>query len=111
MADTKAEMEMALGNLNQLRLRTVIKDNWKLIYVPFEDSTSPLGRRHYYELYDISGDWEESYNLVESEPEVFRELKAVIESWCAADTGSVFADVIKMEEEDIEALRALGYIQ
>jgi len=109
--DTRGGMEANLQEQAQLKLRTVIKDNWKLIYVPVKDSASPTGRRSYYELYDIDGDWDEKYDLIDSQPEVFRELKSVIESWCAADTGSVFADVIELEEEDIEALRALGYIQ
>jgi len=109
--DTRGGMEANLQEQAQLKLRTVIKDNWKLIYVPVKDSASPTGRRSYYELYDIDGDWDEKYDLIDSQPEVFRELKSVIESWCAADTGSVFADVIELEEEDIKALRALGYIQ
>jgi len=109
--DAGIELEAFLQQEIELKLRTVIKDNWKLIYVPLKDPASPTGRRHYYELYDISSDWEEKYNLLDSQPEVFRELKSQIESWCAADTGSVFADVIEIEQEDIEALRALGYIR
>jgi len=110
--DTRSGMEASLQEQIGLKLRAVIKDNWKLIYVPVKDSTSPTGRRGYYELYDISSDWEEKYNLIDSEPEAFWELKTEIESWCAADSGrSLFAEVIELEEEDIEALRALGYIQ
>jgi len=110
--DTRSGVEASLQEQIELKLRTVIKDNWKLIYVPVKDSTSPTGRRGYYELYDISSDWEEKYNLIDSQPEAFWELKREIESWCAADSGrSLFAEVIELEEEDIEALRALGYIQ
>jgi len=105
-------MESTLQEQIELKLRTVIKDNWKLIYVPVMDSTLPSGRRHYYELYDIESDWGEKNDLVDSRPDVLRELRAVMESWCAADSGhSIFAEVIEMEEEDIEALKALGYIQ
>jgi len=110
--DTRFGMEASLQEQIRLKLRTIIKDNWKLIYVPVKDSTSPTGLRHYYELYDISSDWEEKYDLITSEPEVLRELKAEIESWCAADTGSsIFAETIEMDQEDLEALKALGYIQ
>ncbi len=110
--DTRHGIEATLQEDIELKLRTVIKDNWKLIYVPVKDSSSPTGRRHYYELYDISSDWDEKYDFIDSQPEVFQELKSVIESWCAADTGrSIFAEVIEMEPEDIEALKALGYLQ
>ncbi len=109
--DTRYGMEASLREQIELRLRAVIKDNWKLIYVPVKDSTSPTGRRHYYELYDISNDWGERYDLKASEPEILRELKTEIESWCAADTGTIFADIIEIKQEDLEALKALGYIQ
>jgi arylsulfatase A-like enzyme len=110
--DTRFGMEASLREQIELKLRTVIKGNWKLIYVPVKDSTSPTGQRHYYELYDISSDWGEKYDLFASQPEVFRELKSEIESWCAADTGScIFAETIEMDKEDLEALKALGYIQ
>lgn len=109
--DTRFGMETNLKQQIELKLRTVIKDNWKLIYVPVMDSSLPPGQRCYYELYDIESDWDERYNLLDSHPEIFRALKAEVEGWLAADTGTVFADVIEMEPEDIEALRALGYIQ
>lgn len=108
---TKFALEVTLDEWIQLTQRTVIKDNCKLIYVPVMDSSFPSGRRCYYELYDIASDWDEKYDLLSSNPEIFRELKAEMDAWFAADTGSIFADVIEMEEEDIEALRALGYIQ
>ena len=109
--DFRYGMEASLQEQIELKLRTVIKDNWKLIYFPVKDSASPTGRRTYYELYDMSSDWEERYNLIDSQPEVFRELKGKIEAWCAADTGSIFAEVIELKQDDIEALKALGYIQ
>jgi arylsulfatase A-like enzyme len=110
--DTRGGLGANLQEQIELKLRTVIKGNWKLIYVPVKDSTLPTGRRHYYELYDISSDWEEKYDLFASQPEVFRELKSEIESWCAADTGSsIFAETIEMDQKDLEALKALGYIQ
>jgi hypothetical protein len=110
--DTRYGMEASLREQIELKLRAVIKGNWKLIYVPVNDSTLPTGRRHYYELYDINSDWGEKYDLFASQPEVFRELKSAIESWCAADTGSsIFAETIEMDKEDLEALKALGYIQ
>jgi arylsulfatase A-like enzyme len=109
--DTRFGMEATLQEQIELKLRAVIKDNWKLIYVPVMDSSLPSGRRCYYELYDVESDWDERYNLLDSHPEIFQALKAEVDSWLAADTGTVFADVIEMEPEDIEALRALGYIQ
>ena len=84
------------------KTRSIRKDNYKLILYP-----TPGG--YDLELFDLETDPAESANLAEELPEVAKGLAWRLEEWFSnyAD-----ADVmpLDLDEEDLESLRALGYI-
>jgi choline-sulfatase len=60
------------------------------------------------ELYDLSQDPKELDNIVEKHPEKARALDAALAEWRRAQKG---AKRQQMSPEDVERLRALGYVQ
>lgn len=86
------------------RFRAVVLGNWKLIWTP------KLPESEAYELYDLRRDPNETRNLFTPAHPEFPALKSLLDEWLAAaspQAGSIEAP----SEEDIEALRELGYIE
>ncbi len=84
-------------------LETIIMENWKLIINPHLGS---------YELYDMESDPGEQKNLFDSEDTDKTVIKDLISKSSEIEKDSVFETVeVNLNEEDIEKLKALGYIQ
>ena len=61
------------------------------------------------ELYDLRSDPKETVNIAEQEPEVVDSLRTVLLDWIGSrSTESRFKETV--DEETMEALRSLGYI-
>ena len=87
-----------------LELRAVVQNNWKLI----------VNRRepHRSLLFDLALDPGESINFIEQEPERVRELYGRIASTLlAAEKGRRPSPRIDLSRDEVERLRALGYVQ
>ena len=81
----------------------IITGQWKLIKDLHLNS---------YELYDLESDPEEQTNLFDSEDIDKTVLKDLISKSSAIEKDSVYEVVeVELKEEDIEKLKALGYIQ
>lgn len=79
------------------------RDGWKLIRIPVG------GGEHEEELYDLREDPDERVNLVDSRPEIAESLRAaLIAQVQARPRPEGVAD--SPTREDLEALRALGYV-
>jgi arylsulfatase A-like enzyme len=78
--------------------QTVIRGGWKLIIGGSED-----------ELFYITEDPMETKNLLEVEPEKADELRGIIKAWDEAVSRNMDNDAV-LSEDDIEALKALGYV-
>jgi arylsulfatase A-like enzyme/Flp pilus assembly protein TadD len=86
------------------RFRSVILDDWKLIWTPFLPDSDA------WELYDLGADPDETQNLYRSDHPQVASLKAHLDEWLAvAPLGSTPAP--PLTHEDREALRKLGYIE
>jgi arylsulfatase A-like enzyme len=93
---------------------SVREGNWKLIHVPNPVDRSLMTGSEY-ELYDLESDPGETRNLVEERPQVVEGLKRVLKEWSepwieAAYRNPGSAREI-LDEEVLERLRALGYIE
>ncbi|NIM90427.1 MAG: sulfatase-like hydrolase/transferase [Candidatus Aminicenantes bacterium] len=97
----KAYSESILEGAEKKSLRT---KEWKLIY-------HPVSQR--YELYNLAQDPEEKVNLVRQEERVFASLKNELFSWMERmpKEETKAKKKRKLSEEEIEALKALGYIK
>jgi len=97
----RAFSESILEGTEKKSLRT--KD-WKLIY-------HPIGQR--YELYNLAQDPKEKMNLAHQEAQVFKSLKKELSSWMERMPKLEIKAKRKrkLSEEEIEALKALGYIK
>lgn len=97
----KAFSESILEGTEKKSLRT--KD-WKLIY-------HPVSQR--YELYNLAQDPEEKVNLDRQEEQVFESLKKELFSWMERmpKQETKAKKKRKLSEEEIESLKALGYIK
>lgn len=62
------------------------------------------------ELFNLADDPEELSNLADSEADRREELAALIESWDTA-TSKEDTDAANLSEDDIEALKSLGYVE
>jgi arylsulfatase A-like enzyme len=62
------------------------------------------------ELFNLADDPEELSNLADSEADKREELAALIESWDMA-TSKEDTDAANLSEDDIEALKSLGYVE
>jgi arylsulfatase A-like enzyme len=93
---------MSLRAVKTVLGTSYMSDGWKLI-----DKELPKERE---ELYHIDEDPGETHNLLRSEPDVarcLREEKELFEKLLPEAT----LDMIQLSEEDIEQLKALGYMQ
>jgi len=62
-------------------------------------------------LYDLRRDPEEEQNLAEAKPELRRELEEILQAWLAEGVGEgAEGEAVKLSPEDVEKLRALGYL-
>jgi choline-sulfatase len=97
----RAFSESILEGTEKKSIRT--KD-WKLIYHPVSKM---------YELYNIAQDPEEKKNLAYKKDEIFLSLKNELFSWMErmSKQETKAKKKRKLSEEEIEALKALGYIK
>jgi arylsulfatase len=85
------------------RFRCVVYDEWKLIWTPFQK------KNLLYELYNVEQDPYETKNLYRPDhPEAAR-LKKFLKAWMTGQPINVMEPT--PSKEDIEALKALGYIE
>ena len=94
--------EASLMAVKTIRMRSLMVDGWKLIQTEL-----PVTRK---ELYHIEVDPSEQRDLASTNPEVTEELTArmnrLVKSLPVAPSRTV-----KLERQEIEALRSLGYIK
>jgi arylsulfatase A-like enzyme len=82
--------------------RALVKGRWKLI-------ASTTGRR---ELYDMVSDPTESTERSADQPEVARELEALLRDWTvAAERQRPKANPLKRDNDLLQRMKALGYLQ
>jgi len=84
------------------RFRAVWKDEWKLIWTPFQEGA----REH--QLYNMTADPHECTDLSAEHPEVVAALSALLRAWHV--TPGVAESREQPSEKDLERLRSLGYI-
>lgn len=63
------------------------------------------------ELFDLKADPAELTNLAEEEPQRVDEMKALIAAWNANFTHNASGEDAELNEEDLEALESLGYLE
>lgn len=84
------------------RFRAVILGDWKLIWTPFQTEDAA------WELYDLSADPDETKNLYSPDRPEVGPLRAQLDRWMRTS----FEDAVpNLEGEDLEALKALGYVR
>ncbi|NNE07936.1 MAG: sulfatase-like hydrolase/transferase [Gemmatimonadetes bacterium] len=92
--------------------KTLIRDNWKLIYIPDElDRTLMTGAE--FELYDLAEDPDELVNVSALHPAVFAEMKTALLAWIATwedDLVEKGVQDVDYSEAKMNELRALGYV-
>lgn len=82
------------------RFRTVVEDDWKLIWTPGHPSP--------YELYDLGNDPGETHDVYRPDHPRLASLKASLRRWYQPpDETSATGE---MASEDLESLRSLGYL-
>jgi arylsulfatase len=87
--------------LQEAHKRAVVDGGYKLIH---DDTT---GKN---ELYDLAQDPGERHDLAEAQPEVTRRMYELLERvHAAARAGAAAHTDVQLDEEDLEAFRALGY--
>lgn len=91
------------------RMQAVIRDRWKLVEYP----KKPPGRRV---LYDLRQDPGETHDVSAQQPEILAELRADLATWntaLEADHQLMSADesTPELSAEEVEALRAMGYME
>lgn len=96
----RAFSESILEGSEKKSLRT---RDWKLIY-------HPVSQR--YELYNLAKDPKEKVNLVNKEKEAFASLQRELFSWIERmeEHGTKAKKKRKLSDEEIDALKALGYL-
>jgi arylsulfatase A-like enzyme len=101
-AEAEVFAEASLMAVKTIRMRSLLSDGWKLI-----ETLIPVQR---VELYNIGEDGTELRDLAGEEPQVVAELRErmeeLIRSYPAAGP-----EVVRLSEEEIEKLRALGYVK
>ena len=80
----------------------VRQGNWKYLEAPTEETR---------ELYDLSSDPTERTNLQSRRRELAGELAGQLEAWRNEQDGLALGPVQKAPEEELERLRALGYVR
>lgn len=97
--------ELGLEVLNEKKLRTVIDGEWKLTYTPaYEEG-------EHFELYNLRKDPDEHVDFSAEEPLQLSRLKNLLLSWVSADTVTRYDENIEISRGEMQALKALGYIQ
>jgi arylsulfatase len=88
--------------------RAVIENGWKLIH-----NTEGRPDLPEYELYDHRADPLDLVDVAAQHPDVVERLRPVLETWYESAVASRVepADDAKMSPEEIQQLRALGYVQ
>jgi len=97
--------EVGLEVLNEKKLRAVIDADWKLMYTPAYQEAE------HFELYNLREDPDELVDFSARYPREFARLKELLLSWVSGDTVTAYAESIEISRGEIEALKALGYIQ
>jgi arylsulfatase A-like enzyme len=80
--------------------RALFSGSWKFIW-------STAGKR---ELYDLKADPAEARSLFTQEVKKSRELQALLNKW-VQQSRSQTSDPAKLNQEEIERLKSLGYVQ
>jgi arylsulfatase A-like enzyme len=80
----------------------VLQGRWKYVVAPAEKTR---------ELYDLSSDPKEQANLVSRHRERASELSGQLEAWLERQDSLALAPGREADEEDLERLRALGYVR
>lgn len=81
--------------------RALVRDGYKYVWSPDEP--------HF--LFDLEADPGETTNLIGSEPERAESMRSEIEAWLARGTGKRPDVRGTLDEETLEELKALGYIE
>lgn len=81
--------------------RAIVRDGYKYVWSPDEPDL----------LFDLRTDPEEKANIIDKEPERSASMRAEIEAWVANHAGSGPEVRDGMDDETLEELKALGYIQ
>jgi arylsulfatase A-like enzyme len=76
--------------------------DWKYIEAPLEQTR---------ELYDLSTDPDERVNLLARRPKLADELAGRLETWRDGQEGLALGPVQEADDEELERLRALGYVR
>ena len=90
--------------------RAVVRGDHKLIHAQVSDQL---------QLYDLAADPQERNDLAARRPELARELRALLEEWAAGFPSSytVMRPLLESKpgqdelDEDIEQLKAIGYLE
>ena len=82
--------------------RMIRHGNYKLILTPTPEGVD-------LQLYDLSADPTETTNLAEDLPDIARQLGWELENWFSGYEGAD-TSALDLDDEDIESLRALGYL-
>lgn len=80
--------------------QAVLYDGWKLILGEGDDL-----------LFHLETDPGELKNLADEYPDTVTEMRALIEKWSAEYPQSADAEAVELTDEDVDALRTLGYIE
>lgn len=78
---------------------------WKLIYTYDSDDSGKC------ELYDLNNDPQELHNLVQTEKEKFKFMKEKLESWKNRPRLKVGRKIKPLDQETLNRLKSLGYLQ
>ncbi|MFH1681615.1 MAG: sulfatase [Candidatus Eisenbacteria bacterium] len=81
--------------------RALVRDGYKYVYSPEEPDF----------LFDLEGDPGETTNLIDSEPERAARMRREIEAWIVLHGGKGPAVRRALDEETIEELKSLGYVE
>ncbi len=85
------------------RFRAVIRDDWKLVWIPFASEAES------HELYDLAADPNETRDLYRPDHPRVGGLRADLERWLAR--AGAATDHPELSEQDRQALQALGYLE
>jgi arylsulfatase len=85
------------------RFRSVVQDDWKLIWTPFAEGEDA------WELYDVGADPDETANLYRPDHPAVLRLAPRLASWTARSEGA--SPPRPLSEEDEATLRELGYLE
>jgi len=87
------------------RFRAVVRGDWKLIWTPYRPGDDA------YELYDVRNDPAETQNLYDPKHPAAAQLEGDLRSWLARAEGEPTPPEESVDPRDLEALRAMGYIE